>query len=60
MKTCNFLEEYLNDEILSRIYRNDCNFTEQMIVTDEYIEVIQALKKQERKLVELEEFKRYL
>lgn len=60
METCSFLEEYLNEDIISKIYRNDCDLTEQMITTKEYTEVMKKLKKQEKELLQEEGFRKYL
>lgn len=60
MSVCNFLDDYLEDDIIGKVYRNDFNFTEKIPTTEEYMEVIQCIKKQEQELQDIEEFKRYL
>lgn len=60
MKTCNFLEEYLKEDIISKIYRNECELIEKIITSEEYTEVIKKLKKKERELLREDEFREYL
>lgn len=60
MKTCNFLEEYLKEDIISKIYRNECELIEKIITSEEYTEVIKKLKKKERELLKEDEFREYL
>lgn len=60
MKVCNFLENYLEDDIIGKIYHNDFNFEEKIPITKEYIEVMNFIKKQEKELLNIKGFKRYL
>ena len=60
MKTCNFLEEYLKEDIISKIYRNECELIEKIITSEEYTEVIKKFKKKERELLKEDEFREYL
>lgn len=60
MKNKDFLEEYLEDDLISKIYRNDCDFTQKMIKSREYTEVLKNLKRKEKQLIELETFRKYL
>ena len=60
MSICNFLDDYLEDDMIGKIYRNDFNLAEQSPRTGEYIEIMQCIKKQEKELVNIEGFKKYL
>ncbi len=60
MSVYNFLDDYLEDNIIGKIYRNDFNFAEQVPATEEYTEVMQCIRKQEKDLLDIEGFKRYL
>ena len=60
MENYNCLTEYEDEDIICKIYRNECNFAEKVPTTQEYIELIQGLKKQERELLAVDGFKKYL
>lgn len=60
MSVCNFLDDYLEDDIIGKIYCNDFNIAEKVPTTEEYIEVMQCIKKQEKELQDIEGFKKYL
>lgn len=60
MKTCNFLEDYLEEDVIGKIYHNDFNFVEQVPKTKEYTEIVQTIRKQEKELVDIEGFRKYL
>ncbi len=60
MKGCHLLEEYLEEDILGKIYNNNFNLVEQQPITKEYIRVMKSLKRQEEKLLSVDGFKKYL
>lgn len=60
MKICNFLEDYLDEDVIGRIYHNDFNFAEQVPTTEEYAEIMQSIRQQEKGLSHVEGFKEYL
>ena len=60
MKTYNFLDDYLADDVIGKIYHNDFNFEEQLPTTEEYFKIMQFIRKQERELLSVDNFKKYL
>lgn len=60
MKICELLDEYFEDDLISKIYHNDCDFAEQVPITEEYVEIMKYIKKQEKELMYIEGFKKYL
>ncbi len=60
MKGCHLLEEYLEGDILGKIYNNNFNLAEQQPITKEYIRVMKLVKRQEEKLLPIDGFKKYL
>lgn len=40
MKTYNFLDDYLADDVIGKIYHNDFNFEEQLPTTEEYFKIM--------------------
>lgn len=60
MKSCNFLEDYLEEDVIGKIYHNDFHFVEQVPTSEEYIEILESMKEQERRLLLVEGFKEYM
>lgn len=60
MKIYDFLDNYLEEDVIGKIYNNNFNLAEQEPSTEEYTEVMQSIKKQEKKLLYVEGFKKYL
>lgn len=60
MGICNFLDNYLEDDVIGKIYHNDFYFAEQVPTTEEYKEIMQEMKEQEKELLNVRGFKKYL
>lgn len=60
MGICNFLDNYLEDDVIGKIYHNDFYFAEQVPKTEEYKEIMQEMKEQENELLKVRGFKKYL
>ena len=60
MKSCDFLEDYLKEDFIGKIYYNDFDFAQQEPETQEYHEIIDEIHKQEKELLRIKEFKKYL
>lgn len=60
MKIDYLLEEYLEEDIIGKIYRNEFNGIEEIPLTKEYQEIMNEMKKKEKNLIKLEDFKKYL
>lgn len=60
MKTCDYLEDFMKNDVISRIYNNDFNFAERVPTTEEYTQIMQAIKNLEKGLLNVENFKKYL
>ncbi len=58
MKTCCL--ENLEEDIISKIYRNECDFAEQMPATPEYVKILRQIREQEKELLNVGKFKKYL
>ena len=55
-----YLENYLEDDIIKKIYNNDFNFAEQTPNTREYKKIIKELYEQEKNLLSTKGFRNYL
>lgn len=60
MKIDYLLEEYLEEDIIGKIYRNEFNGIEEIPLTKEYQGIMNEMKKKEKNLIKLEDFKKYL
>ena len=58
MKTYCF--ENLEENIISKIYRNECDFAEQVPTTPEYVKILKQVREQEKELLNFGTFKKYL
>lgn len=58
MKVSNFMEEYLKEDLISKIYYN--NFAEYESTTPEYIKIKKHLREKEEELSNIKKFKQYL
>ena len=60
MKICDFLEDYLKEDFISKIYYNDFDFAERQPNTAEYDYVVKQIHNQEKELIKVQGFKKYL
>ena len=60
MKVCDFIEEYLKDDVIGQIYNNECRFAEFEPTTEEYKKITRNVRIQERQFLNVKEFKKYL
>lgn len=60
MKICDFLENYLEEDVISKIYHNDFDFAEQEPKTAEYRKICKNMRQQEKELVHNRQFQEYL
>ena len=55
-----FLESYLNDDVIGKIYHGDLNLEEYQPVTVEYVTVNKYIRSQEKELLSVQDFEKYL
>ena len=55
-----FLEDYLEDDMISKIYNNDFDFAEQEPKTNEYRKIVKEIHEQEKNLLSITKFQDYL
>ena len=60
MKNCNFLEENLEEDIISQIYNNNLDFSEKNPETKEYSNIMKEIRRQEKELLYVKGFRNYL
>ena len=60
MKTIDFLEDYLKEDLISKIYHNDCDFAEYEPTTPQYIKTRKYVREKEKELNNIQGFKKYL
>ena len=60
MKTIDFLEDYLKEDFISKIYHNDLEFAEYEPTTSQYIKIKRQVREKERELNNIKMFKQYL
>ena len=55
-----YLQDYLEDDVIKKIYNNDFDFAEQTPNTKEYKNIVKKIHEQEKNLLYIEGFKHYL